>query len=111
MASALPDYEAKTIGPMVEDMAQRLRLGRAAQRLRSTVVEQAQTIRAARLGVPVGVGGTSEDEATDAVEDLGSATEEFEQTIQRQRELTRAYQRATGRRSASDDDPGERELA
>ena len=111
MASALPDYEAKTIGPMVEDMAQRLRLGRAAQRLRSTVVEQAQTIRAARLGVPVGVGGTSEDEATDAVEDLGSATEEFEQTIQRQRELTRAYQRAPGRRSASDDDPGERELA
>ena len=111
MASALPDYEAKTIRPMVEDMARRLRLGRAAQRLRSTVVEQAQTIRAARLGVPVGggtTGGTTEDEATDAVEDLDSVTDEFEQTIQRQRELTRAYQVATGRRSASDDDPDER---
>ena len=111
MASALPDYEAKTIGPMVEDMAQRLRLGRAAQRLRSTVVEQAQTIRAARLGVPVGAGGTAEEEATNTVGDLGSVADEFEQTIQRQRELTRAYQVATGRRSASDDDPDERGTA
>ena len=113
-ASALPDYDARHLGPMVEDMAQRLRLGRTAARLRSTAVEQAQTLRAARLGVPVasgGAGGAPEDDSSDAVEDIGSVTDEFEQTIQRQRELTRAYQIATGRRSASDDDSDEKGIA
>jgi len=111
VASALPDYDARHIGPMVEDMAKRLRLGRAAQRLRSTAVEQAQNLRAARLGVPVTAGMTPEDDGTDAVEDLDSVADEFEQTIQRQRELTRAYQVATGRRSGADDDSGERGIA
>ena len=36
--------------------------------------------------------------------------DEFEETTQRQRELTRAYQIATGRRS-EDDGPGERGIA
>ena len=112
IASALPDYEARHLGPMVEDMAQRLRLGRTAARLRSTAVEQAQTVRAARLGVPVTPGVTPEEsEATDAIGDMAGDTEsvadEFEQTIQRQRELTRAYQIATGRRS-TDGDSAER---
>ncbi|MEI7925102.1 MAG: hypothetical protein WCI61_02755, partial [Chloroflexota bacterium] len=109
MASALPDYDPKHIGPMVDDMAQRLRLGRAAARLRLTAVEQAQSLRAARLGVPVTPGGAFEEDG--AVEDLDSATDEFTQTIQRQRELTRAYQIATGHRSADDGDPGERGIA
>ena len=107
-ASALPDYEAKHIGPMVEDMANRLRLGRTAARLRTTAVEQAQSLRVARLGVPVATPATADEEATSAVEDFDGATDEFEQTIQRQRELTRAYQVATGRRSVRDDDPDER---
>ncbi|MGE3855786.1 MAG: DNA primase [Dehalococcoidia bacterium] len=110
-ASALPDYDARHIGPMVEDMAKRLRLGRAAQRLRSTAVEQAQSLRAARLGVPVTAGAAPDEDDDGAVEDRDSVADEFEHTIQRQRELTRAYQIATGRRSGADDDSGERGIA
>ena len=108
MADALPDYDARHIGPMVEDMARRLRLGRAAQRLRTTAVEQAQSLRAARLGVPVTAGAApgEDSDSRDAVEDRDGVKDEFEHTVQRQRELTRAYQIATGRRSAGDGDPG-----
>ena len=111
--SALPDYEARHLGPMVEDMAQRLRLGRTAARLRSTVVEQAQTLRAARLGVPV-TPGIPMDHDNAMIEDgdvIEGIADEFAETTQRQRELTRAFQVATGRRSASDDAPGERGTA
>ena len=102
--SALPDFEARHLGPMVEDMAQRLRLGRTAARLRTTAVDQAQTLQAARRGVAVAPGVAPEDADTGAVEDIDSVADEFEHTIQRQRELTRAYQIATGRRS-DDGDP------
>ena len=108
--SAVPDYDARHVGPMVEDIARRLRLGRTAVRLRSTAVEQAQTLRAARLGVPVTAGGGVEDTDTGEAQDVDAVKDEFAETTQRQRDLTRAYQVATGHR-ANDDDSDERGIA
>ncbi len=108
IASPLPEYEAKTIGPMVEDIARRLRTGRAGKRLSSTVVEQAQTLRAARLGLPVAAGVVIDEDGIDVVEEIDSVTNEFADVTQRQRALRKIV---TGHRSMDDDDSDERGIA
>ena len=99
------EYEPRHVPAMVEDMARRLRIGRAAGRLRAVALEQAQAIQTARRE-NVGDGDGSPPPSPSPIKGEGTdvdAADEFNETVRRQRELTREFQVATGRRSADVD--------
>ena len=102
--SAVADYEPRHLPAMVADMAHRLRLGRAAARLRAVVLEQAQAAQTARRDGVAASMVRGDADAADPLDTEGetadvSAVDEFNATVLRQRELTREFQVATGRRS------------
>ena len=87
-AATLPDYDARYLDAMVEDMAARLRLLRTQRRLHAVAVEQAEAVRTLRRAPP-------------AEPDVGELRDQFEATAGRQRQLTQQYQQIAGRHPMS----------
>ena len=99
-ATNLPDYESRHLDRMIETIATQLRLRRSHMRIQEAAIEQAEAVHATRGTPPA---DTSEAPPPDR-EELSSS---YGETVQRQRDLMRQYQIATGRRAKEPDEPTE----
>lgn len=102
-AATLPPYEARHVPEMVTAMARELRVRRQQQRLQAVLREQAEALKTARRSS----GSADATELTDPEADpetapsqpvtvVGEVAEEFIETTERQRALTRTYRQGIG---------------
>ncbi len=106
-AAALPDYPPAQLTEMVAAMAAALRMRRRQERVQAAALDQAEALRAARMGR---AGPDTDDQNPEGEssgdpgpDELGGLGDQLAETVERQRALNRELQVARGRRK---DDPG-----